>query len=69
MSDTNKSHRIYTCGTRAVVDAGGSYVIVCATCGKEKRRFSHTLIGKSEAMRVCTDTSSKPCGARGCDAR
>lgn len=69
MSDTKKSHRIYTCGTRAVIETQTAYVIICATCDKEKRRYPKTLVGKSRAMLDCTTTSSKPCGARGCDAR
>lgn len=69
MSDTNKSHRIYTCGTRAVVETASAYVLICATCHKEKQRFPNTLTGKSQAMLTCTTTSGKPCGDRGCDAR
>lgn len=56
--------RRFVCGTRAVVERAGYWIVVCATCGAGGSTRHRT---RELAAAACVRDSNKPCRACGAE--
>lgn len=55
------TEKLFVCGTRAVVQDGDYWQVVCATCGEQDDKHEWSYLTKDDAVRAAVNNSSRQC--------